>query len=106
MAGASMRTRYFTVACLAVLAMALLATLAISAPPQDFNSAAYARDYVRDLLVVLDQWSRSVPQAYDQAMLKPPIDASKLSPEAKAGADGLRDTISQMVAMKDSADLT
>lgn len=99
-----MRTRHFTVACLGVLAMALAATLAVSAP-QDYNKDAYAKDYVRDVLTQLDQWTKSLPQDYNQAILKPPIDASKLSPVAKSGADELRNTVKQMVGMMNAPDL-
>jgi hypothetical protein len=89
---------------LVVLAMALLATVSLSAA-QDYDRQAYARDYVRDLTLELDQFTRKLPAAYDQALLKPPVDISKVSAKGKTGADDLRAAVQQMAAIRSSPDL-
>ena len=51
---------------------------------QDYDREKYARDYVQFLVLQLNQWSKEFPQQFYMAMMKPPIEAAKLSEGAKA----------------------
>jgi len=66
---------------------------------QDYDREKYANDYVRFLVVQLGQWSKEFPQQFYMAMMKPPIDATKLSEGAKAGAGELGDGLQKLAAM-------
>ena len=59
--------------------------LVASASPQDVDREAYAREHVRFLVLQLDQWSKEFPQQFYAALMRPPVDSSKLSEAAKAG---------------------
>ena len=74
-----MRTNRFVIVPVALCA-ALLAQ-------ESVDREAYARDHVRFLVQQLEQWSKDFPQAFNAALVKPPVDSSKLSDTAKAGAD-------------------
>jgi hypothetical protein len=88
--------------------MVSVAVCAVAMPlalPQDAAREARAHEYVQFLATELDQWTRDFPKAYDMAMVRPPVDASRLSEAAKAGADELRDSTSRLVALSQAKDL-
>src|SRR5689334_17488139 len=60
---------------------------------QEVDRDKYAREYVQFLTLELDEWTKSFPHDYNLALMRPPVDASKLSDAAKAGANELRDSI-------------
>jgi hypothetical protein len=72
---------------------------------QDYDREKYANDYVRFLVVQLGQWSKEFPQQFYMAMMKPPIDATKLSEGAKAGAGELGDGLQKLATMERAPDL-
>ncbi len=86
------------------LAVSLVLLLAAAAA-QDYDRDAYARDYVRFLVVQLDQWREEFPRQFNTALMKPPVDAAKMSEAAKAGAANLGDSIQRLAALSDSKDL-
>ena len=79
-----MLVRRFSFACLALGAACLLGQDGIDRAGSDRER--YSRDYVRFLVLQLDQWSQEFPHQFYLAMMKPPVDASKLSEGAKAAA--------------------
>jgi hypothetical protein len=87
-----------------MVSVAVCAVFVPPALPQDAAREARAREYVQFLATELDQWTRDFPKAYDMAMVRPPVDASRLSEDAKAGADGLRDSISRLRALSQAKD--
>jgi hypothetical protein len=92
-----MRLRYVLLAC------ALAVPLAI--PQNTPDGQARARDYVQFLVQELDQWTRDFPQAYNMALVRPPVDPAALSEAAKAGAANLRETVAQLAALSGDKDL-
>src|SRR5262249_42088623 len=78
-----LRSVYIMMVRLAVCAAALLALL-LSAAPQDIDRDGYAREYVQFQVLQLDQWSKEFPQQFYANLMRPPVDASKLSEPAKA----------------------
>jgi len=93
-----MRPNRFVILSLVVCAAALLAQEAV-------DRDAYARDHVRFLVQQLDQWTRDFPQAFNAALLKPPVDASKLSESAKAGADEFTRSVKRLAGLSSANDL-
>ena len=88
-------------------AVLLLALFFVRAFAQDgYNREAYARDYVQFLVIQLDQWSKEFPREFYKASMQPPVDASKLSEAAKAGAGELGEHIQRMAALRNAKDLT
>jgi hypothetical protein len=97
------RSRVAGIAAGAVLLLALF----VRASAQDQSDReAYARDYVHFLVVQLDQWSKEFPREFYKASMQPPVDASKLSEGAKAGAAELGESIQRMAALSNAKDLT
>src|SRR5215470_10825280 len=92
-----MRMRHIPLACLAAAA-ALLAA-------QDGDRDSYAREYVQFQVLQLNQFSREFPQQFNAALMKPPVDASKLSDAAKAGAAELGDAIQRLAALGAAKDV-
>ena len=89
------------------LLVASLVLCAAGLVAQDaFDRDSYARDYVKFLVVQLDQWSRDFPQQFNAALMKPPVDASKLSEVAKGGPAEFADTVKRMMALTGGKDLT
>src|SRR2546421_37293 len=88
------------VRCLAVLLL-----VAWCAVPQEFDREKSAREYVQFLVVQLDQWSREFPQQFYAALMKPPVDSSKMSDSAKSGAADLGESIKKLVALSTAPDL-
>lgn len=66
----------------------------------------YAREYVKFLVQQLDQWSHEFPQQFNAALMKPPVDASKLPETAKAGPAKFGESIKRMVSLSNAKDLT
>src|SRR5215831_7063454 len=66
---------------------------------------AYAHDHVKFLIDQLAQWTKDFPQAYNAALLKPPVDASKLSEAAKAGGEEFGESVKRLAALRDAKDL-
>ena len=76
-----------------------------SASPQDVDRDAYAREHVRFLVLQLDQWSNEFPQQFYAALMRPPVDSSKLSEAAKAGPGELGEAIKRLAALSRANDL-
>ena len=87
-----MLLRRFPIAAAAVCCAFLFALL-VSAAPQAVDRETYARDYVQFLVLQLDQWSKEFPQQFYLSMMRPPVDATKLSEGAKNGAGELGDAL-------------
>jgi hypothetical protein len=100
-----MLLRRFPIVCLVVCAVFLLAVLVIAAPQDAVDRDAYARDHVRFLVVQLDQWSKELPQQFYTAVMKPPVDATKLSEAAKASAGELGDSLHKLASLAGAKDL-
>jgi hypothetical protein len=94
-----MRLSSLLMASLVVCAAVLFAQDAI-------DRDAYAREHVRFLVEQLDQWSREFPQQFNAALMKPPVDASKLSETAKSGPSEFGVSIKRMAALTNVKDLT
>jgi hypothetical protein len=94
-----MRLSRLIMASLLVCGAALVAQEAID---RDY----YAREHVKFLVEQLDQWSREFPQQFNAALMKPPVDASKLSEVAKAGPAEFGESVKQMMALTGAKDLT
>jgi hypothetical protein len=86
---------------LAAFAMALAPCVAQTS----HDPEASARDYVQFLVVQLDQWSVEFPQQFYMAVMKPPVDAGKLSEAGKAAAGELGDSIKKLAALVDGKDI-
>src|SRR6266536_5530442 len=84
-----MLLRRFPIACLSLCFACWIALLASAAPQERYDRDGYARDYVKFLVLQLDQWSKEFPHQFHLALVKPPVDSSKLSEAAKAGASEL-----------------
>ena len=84
---------------------ACVLTLLTSAAPQDVDRDAYAREHVRFLVLQLDQWSTEFPQQFYAALMRPPVDSSKLSETAKAGPGELGEAIKRLAALSRANDL-
>jgi hypothetical protein len=94
-----MRLSRFVLLSLVVFAAGLIAQEA-------FDRDAYARDHVKFLVDQLAQWSKDFPQAYNSALVKPPVDASKLSEAAKGGGEEFAQSMQRLVALSNAKDLT
>jgi hypothetical protein len=81
-----------------------LLALLVSAAPQDDRDAR-AREYVQFLVLQLDQWSQEFPHQFYLAMMRPPVDASKMSAGAKAAAGELGDSIGRLASLSNARDL-
>ena len=72
-----------------------------AAPQSGSDRDARAREYVQFLVQQLDQWTRDLPQAYNMAMMRPPVDLASLSENEKAGAGELRASVQRLASVKD-----
>ena len=88
--------------CAAVPA-ACWACCANAAAQDRFDRDDSARDYVQFLVLQLDQWSKEFPQQFYAALMRPPVDASKLSETAKAGAGELGESIKRLATLSSCA---
>ena len=100
-----MLARRFLFACLTVGAACLLGVVASPAPQDGIDREGYARDYVRFLVLQLDQWSQEFPHQFYLAMMKPPVDAGKLQEGAKAAPDELGASIKRLAALSGAKDV-
>jgi hypothetical protein len=76
-----------------------------SASPQDVDREAYAREHVLFLVLQLDQWSKEFPQQFYAALMRPPVDSSKLSEAAKAGPAELSNSIKRLSELSAANDV-
>jgi hypothetical protein len=93
-----MRTLRYCVALLAVCGLWLLMA-------QDYDREKYAREYIQFQVLQLNQWNKEFPQQFYMAMMKPPIDATKLPEAAKAGAGELGDAMQKLGALSQAPDV-
>jgi hypothetical protein len=96
-----MRLRYRWI----VAALYTETILSTAAPQSPFNADARAREYVQFLVQQLDQWTRELPQAYNMAMMRPPVDVASLSDGEKAGAGTLRENVQRLATLSQVKDL-
>src|SRR5437868_12694629 len=101
-----MHLRRSLIACAAVCCAAWLAPQPSAAPQEAYDRDAYTRDYVKFLVLQLDQWTTEFPRQFNSALMQPPVDASKLSEENKAGASELGEAIKRLAALSNAKDLT
>jgi hypothetical protein len=79
----------------------------LSAAPQAASDhEKRARDYVEFLVGELDQWTRDFPKAYNMAMMRPPIDATRLSEPAKAAGEEMRTSVAKLAVLSKAKDPT
>lgn len=89
------------------LRMTCALLLAVSAVPQNLpDSATRTREYAQFLVQQLDQWTRDFPQAYNMALVRPPVDTAGLSEGAKGGAQMLRESVVHLAVLSSARDLT
>jgi hypothetical protein len=100
-----MRSRYVLLEWLVVCFALLAAPLRGAAPQEGHDREAYAREYVQFLVLQLDQWSKGLPRDYNMALMRPPVDAGKLSESAKAGADDLSNSIKHLASLSSAEDV-
>jgi hypothetical protein len=93
-----MRALRYLVALLAVCGLWLLLA-------QDYDRDKYAREYIQFQVLQLNQWNKEFPQQFYMAIMKPPIDAAKLSEGAKAGPGELGDAMQKLVALSSVPDV-
>src|SRR5260370_6311277 len=74
-------------------------------PKDSFDREKSAREYVQCRVVQLEQWSKEFPQQFYAAVMRPPVDASKLSEGAKAGPAELGESIKRLAALSTAPDL-
>src|SRR5690349_18831693 len=100
-----MLVRRFPIACLSPCFACVMVLLATAAPQENYDREGYARDYVKFLVVQLDQWSKEFPHQFHLALMRPPVDSNKLPEAAKAGASELGESIQRMAALSNARDL-
>jgi len=96
-----MRLRYWPVGA----ALCAATVLSPAAPQAVSDADIRAREYIQFLVQQLDQWTRDLPQAYNLAMVRPPVDASALSEPEKAGAANLRENVQRLTTVSQAKDL-
>jgi len=84
---------------------AIAVFLVVAAAPQDIDRDAYAREHVRFLVLQLNQWSKEFPQRFYAAVMKPPVDSTKLSAAAKTSAGDLGDSIEKLSGLSGAGDV-
>jgi hypothetical protein len=70
-----------------------------------YDRDEYARGHVQFLVLQLDQWSTEFPQQFYAALMRPPVDSTKLSEAAKSAAGELGESIHQLAALSKAKDL-
>jgi hypothetical protein len=87
------------------LAICLL-MVGVCAKSQDsFDREKSAREYVQFLVLQLDQWSKEFPQQFYAAVMRPPVDPSKLSEAAKAAPAELGESIKRLAVLSAAPDV-
>jgi hypothetical protein len=87
------------------LAVCLLMVVVCANAQDSFDREKSAREYVQFLVLQLDQWSKEFPQQFYAAVMRPPVDSSKLSEAAKAGPAELGESIKRLAALSAAPDL-
>lgn len=87
------------------LAVCLLMVGVCANSQDNFDRDKSAREYVQFLVLQLDQWSKEFPQQFYAAVMRPPVDSSKLSEAAKAGPAELGESIKRLAALSAAPDL-
>jgi len=87
------------------LAVCLLMVVVCARSQDSFDREKSAREYVQFLVLQLDQWSKEFPQQFYAAVMKPPVDSTKLSEAAKAGPAELGESIKRLAALSTAPDL-
>jgi hypothetical protein len=87
------------------LAVCLLMVVVCANSQDSFDREKSAREYVQFLVLQLDQWSKEFPQQFYAAVMKPPVDSTKLSEAAKAGPAELGESIKRLAALSAAPDL-
>src|SRR5579864_380566 len=87
------------------LAVCLLMVGVCATAQESFDREKSAREYVQFLVLQLDQWSKEFPQQFYAAVMKPPVDSTKLSEAAKAGPAELGESIQRLAALSAAPDL-
>ena len=87
------------------LAVCLLMVGVCANSQDNFDREKSAREYVQFLVLQLDQWSKEFPQQFDAAVMKPPVDSTKLSEPAKAGPAELGESIKRLAALSAAPDV-
>lgn len=91
---------------LGLAAVAVCAVMLQPAAPQGLPDAeTRARDYIQFLVFQLDQWTRDFPQAYNMALMRPPVDSASLTESAKAGGVALKDSVERLLTLARANDL-
>ncbi len=90
---------------LRIVAAAVSAAILVAAPQSTSERDVRAREYVQFLVSQLDQWTQDLPQAYNMAMMRPPVVAASLSEGAKAGAENLRAAVVRLAGLSKATDL-
>jgi hypothetical protein len=75
------------------------------AAQEPYDREKYARDYIQFQVDQLNEWNKEFPQQFYLAMMKPPVDAAKLSEAAKTGPAELGDSIQMLAGFSRAADL-
>jgi len=90
-----------------ILAVAVCAAFLVplAAPQRSTEADVRAREYVQFLVTQLDQWTSDFPQAYNMAMMRPPVDSARLSEGAKSGAINLREEVARLTQLSKAEDL-
>jgi hypothetical protein len=99
-----MNSRHIPMVCLAG-SIALFVALPTVAQQDKVDKDAYARDQIQFLTTELDQWTKDFPHQFYAALMKPPLDASKLSDAQKGGADDLGAAVKQLQALSSAKDV-
>src|SRR5215471_18302558 len=86
-------------------ALAIGLVAAVCAVPQQFDREKSAREYIQFLVLQLDQWTKEFPQQFYAAMMKPPVDSTKISEGAKAGPSDFIDAVLMMTALSKTPDI-
>ena len=89
----------------APLAVCLSVLGGVATPQDGYDREKAAREYVQFLVLQLDQWSKEFPQQFYGAVMKPPVDAGRLSDAAKAGPSELSESIKRLAALSAARDL-
>jgi hypothetical protein len=98
-----MFSRQVPMVCL--VSAALLLTVPSVAQQEGVDREAYARERVQFLVLQLDQWSKDFPHQFYASLMKPPMDASKLSDGVKAGAEDLGTSVKELYTLSNSKDV-
>lgn len=98
-----MLLRHTSLACLGIL----LAGTSTSALAQDTAAERdqRTREYVRILVVEIEQWTKDFPHEFYMAAARAPVDSSKLSERIKASAEQLGDSAKAMQPLSSAPDV-